>query len=132
MLITRECDYALRIIRNLSTEDVQSIKSIAEKEEITNAIAYKVAGKLDAGGLIKSARGNKGGYLLARGADEISILDVYNIMEPDGAINKCLKQGEECPRNTGDAPCAVHYELERIQSVLMEELGRKSLADMLK
>ena len=131
MLITRECDYALRLIRNLSTEYVMSIKAVAEKEKITNAIAYKVAGKLEKGGLIKSIRGNRGGYMLARSAKRISILDVYNIMEPDGAINECLKAGVECPMNKGEAPCAVHYELERVQSVLFSELGKKSLAEII-
>lgn len=131
MLITRECDYALRLIRNLSTDSVTSIGSIAEKEDISKAIAYKVAGKLDSGGLIESVRGHKGGYRLARGADRISLLDIYNIMEPDGAINKCLKKGAECPHNTADEPCAVHLELKRIQDVLMYELGKKSLYEII-
>lgn len=131
MLITRECDYALRLIRNLSTDEVTSISRIAKNEMISNAIAYKVAGKLEKGGLIEGIRGNKGGYLLARGADEISLLDVYKIMEPDGAINECLKKGSECPLNSGDEPCAVHRELERIQNVLMDEMGKKSLREIL-
>lgn len=130
MLITRECDYALRIIRNLSTEYVQSIKAVAEKEKITNAIAYKVAGKLEKGGLIRSVRGNRGGYMLSRCADRISILDVYRIMEPDGVINECLKEGSDCPMNRGETPCAVHRELKRVQKVLFSELGKKSLQEI--
>ena len=130
MLITRECDYALRLLRNLKTDDVTSISSIAKIEDITNAIAYKVAGKLERGGLIESVRGNKGGYKLTRGLDKISILDVYNIMEPNGAINECLKEGVDCPRNKKGKPCAVHQELVRIQNVLFEELGRKSLLEI--
>jgi len=131
MLITRECDYALRLIRNLSTDDVTSISKIAKAESISNAIAYKVAGKLEKGGLIQSVRGNRGGYLLTRGADKISILDVYKIMEPNGTINECLKEGEDCPLNTSDKPCAVHKELDRIQRVLYDELGKKSLLEII-
>lgn len=131
MLITRECDYALRLVRNLSTDDVTSISKIAKAEQISNAIAYKVAGKLEKGGLIESVRGNRGGYRLIRGADKISILDVYRIMEPNGAINECLKSGADCPLNKEDKPCAVHHELERIQNVLFEELGRKSLLEII-
>ena len=89
-----------------------------------------MAGKLERGGLIESVRGNKGGYKLTRGLDKISILDVYNIMEPNGAINECLKEGVDCPRNKRGMPCAVHHELERIQNVLFEELGRKSLLEI--
>ena len=131
MLITRECDYALRLIRNLSMDDVTSIGNIAKAESISNAIAYKVAGKLEKGGLIESVRGNRGGYLLARGADQISILDVYRIMEPNGAINECLKDGVDCPLNKGEKPCAVHDELDRIQKVLFDEMGSKSLLQII-
>ena len=131
MLITRECDYALRLIRNLSTDDVTSISKVAKTENISNAIAYKVAGKLEKGGLIESVRGNRGGYLLTRGADRISILDIYQIMEPDGAINECLKDGVDCPLNKGEKPCAVHDELERIQKVLFDEMGSKSLLQII-
>ena len=130
MLINRECDYGLRIVRNLSTDEVVSIREIAKKEDITNAIAYKVAGKLEKGGLIESVRGNRGGYRLTRGLDEISILDIYNIMEPNAAINECLVPGKNCPMLSGGKPCAVHDELRRIQDVLFEELGSKSLAEI--
>ena len=130
MLINRECDYGLRIVRNLSTDDVVSIREIAKKERITNAIAYKVAGKLEKGGLIESVRGNRGGYKLTRGLDEITILDVYNIMEPNVAINECLMPGKDCPILSGGTPCAVHDELRRIQEMLFAELSSKSLAEI--
>jgi len=130
MLITRECDYALRIVRNLSPNEVTSIHTIVERESITNAIAYKVARKLEKAGLLRSIRGNSGGYLLTRGLDEITILDVYKIMEPNPAINECLKQGRECPLLNDEKPCAVHYELERIQNALFEELGKRSLLEI--
>ena len=131
MLITRECDYALRLIRNLSKDEVTSITTVAKKEEISNAIAYKVAGKLERGNLIESVRGNRGGYKLTRGPEKISILDVYRVMEPGAAINECLKKGSDCPMNTQEEPCKVHRELERIQDVLYKELDSKSLLDIL-
>lgn len=121
----------MRIVRNLNTKDITNVASIVEKEYITTAIAYKVARKLEKGGLIRSIRGNAGGYQLTRGLDEISILDVYKIMEPDPAINRCLKEDEICPHNTCDSPCNIHYELYRIQCRLFEELESKSLQEII-
>lgn len=131
ILITRESDYALRIVRNLNENEVRSIAPIVDKEGITTAIAYKVARKLEKGGLIRSIRGNAGGYQLVRGLDKISILDVYKIMEPDAAINHCLRKGTTCPLNTCNSPCNIHYELNRIQARLMEELGRRSIQEIM-
>ena len=131
MLINRECDYGLRIIRNLSDDEVVSIREVAEREMISNAIAYKVAGKLEKGGLVTSMRGNKGGYMLTRPLDRITILDVYNIMEPDACINECLKPGYECPIHTIQGRrCGVHQELKRIQDVLFRELSSKTINEL--
>ena len=130
MLITRETDYAFRLIRNLGTEEQKSISSIIEKELISSAIAYKVARKLEQAGLITSVRGNVGGYKLTRDPDQITLYDVYVIMNPDAAVNDCLREGAECPLNTEDSPCAVHYELERIQEALYAEMRRYSLAEI--
>ena len=64
MLITRECDYAIRIIRALSPGDIMNVPTICEKESLTSAITYKMARKLEKAGLIKSYRGSAGGYAL--------------------------------------------------------------------
>ena len=52
MLFTRECDYAVRMIRALSSGEVSSISSIVRQEQLPNAIASKVARKLEQAGLI--------------------------------------------------------------------------------
>ncbi len=44
MLITRECDYAIRIIRALSSGDIMNVPTICEKESLTSAITYKMHG----------------------------------------------------------------------------------------
>ena len=71
MLFNRETDYALRVIKNLHTDIPTSISSLAEGEFISEAIAYKVARKLDKGGLVKSMRGSNGGYMLTRPLTDI-------------------------------------------------------------
>ena len=46
MLITRECDYAVRVIRALSGAERLSVGEICEREEITAPFAYKILKKL--------------------------------------------------------------------------------------
>lgn len=46
MFITRECDYAARVLRALSGETRLSVNEICEKESITAPFAYKILKKL--------------------------------------------------------------------------------------
>ena len=51
MLITRECDYAVRVIRALSGAERLSVGEICEREEITAPFAYKILKKLQQHGM---------------------------------------------------------------------------------
>ena len=42
MLITRECDYAVRVLRAMAEEKRVSVNEICEKELITAPFAYKI------------------------------------------------------------------------------------------
>ena len=123
MLINRETDYAFRLVRNLSPDKPKSISTIVDIEHITYPIAYKVARKLEKGGLLKSVRGNAGGYMLTRGLDQITLYDVFVIMENDPYVNLCMKEGHVCPNNVAGNQCKIHYELRRIQEVLKKEMS---------
>ena len=130
MLFTRESDYALRLLRNLNTTEPTGVSSIVDKEHLTVSIAYKVARKLEKGGLLNSIRGQSGGYLLSRSLSDITLYDVYNITDPNAFVTECIKPDHICPLNSGNNSCSMHYELIRIQDVLNEELQRKNLQEI--
>lgn len=131
MLFNRETDYAIRVIRSLSMDGPTSISSIIEKEYISEAIAYKVARKLDKGGLITGIRGSNGGYMLRKPLTEITLYDIYRIMEPNSLVIECLRGNSHCPINEGSTPCKIHTEFVRIQANLFEDLKSRSIADIL-
>ena len=57
MLITRECDYAVRVIRALTGEERLSVNDICEREAITAPFAYKILKKLQKAEIVKGFRG---------------------------------------------------------------------------
>lgn len=130
MLITREVDYGVRIVRNLNTTEFRNIVDIAKKEKMTETIAHKIARTLQRKGLIQSRRGISGGYALAKSLDELTLYDVYVAIVEKPAINECLLEGSECPINNAQG-CGVHRELRRIQDVLFEELKKTPISHML-
>ena len=108
MLMTREMDYALRILRALYQGGHQSAAAVAERECMPKAITLKVLKQLHAAGLVVSRRGPAGGYLLAEG-------------------NRCQREGYQC-ENRPEGDCGLCRELSRIQEVLDGELRKTPLS----
>ena len=71
MLMTREMDYALRILRALYQDGQLSAAAIAEKEHTPKAVTLKILKQLHAAGIVTSRRGPSGGYLTERPCEEL-------------------------------------------------------------
>lgn len=130
MLITRECDYAVRIIRALSESEKLCVNQICEKEELTPAFVYKILKKLEKKGLVKSYRGSNGGYALKADTSEVTLLDIYLAVDPEFYMIECMNPDKPCVRNQGDG-CKVHQELCRIQKVLIDELKSRTMKEII-
>ena len=105
------------------------MREICEKEDIPKAFAYKILRELELADLVKTERGNRGGYLLNGDLDKITLYDVVSITEGDLAILHCMK--DECNRNPEGMPCKVHNEIERIQNILIDEMKKKSISEIM-
>ena len=57
MMITRESDYGVRIIRALKDGGLMTIGQICERECIPKQFAYKILKKLELAGLVQIKRG---------------------------------------------------------------------------
>lgn len=132
MLITRECDYAVRVIRALSGEERLSVNDICEREEITAPFAYKILKKLQKAKIVRGYRGVHGGYSLKKSVSEITLLDVYLAIDPGMYIIECMNPKKKCCRDEKlDGGCEVHQELLRIQECLQDMLSERSLQEIL-
>ena len=129
MIITRRSDYAIRILRALKDGKIHNVREICEEEEIPKAFAYKIIREMEISDLVKSERGNQGGYYLNKKLEDLTMYDVVSITEEDLAIVHCMK--EPCSRDTDDLPCKVHMEMERLQDILLEELKSKKISDII-
>ena len=122
MFITRECDYAVRVVRALWGESRLSVSDICEKEAITAPFAYKILKKLQ----------KAGGYSLNRGLDELTLYEVYSAIDPDMFIIECLDPKYNCVRDGQDGlPCLVHRELLSVQDELISLLKRKTIQQIM-
>ena len=128
MLITRRSDYAMRICRVLRDGKVHNVREICQREDIPRAFAYKILRELEMADLVNSERGNQGGYYLNKSLDKLTLYDIVSITEGDLAILHCMK--EDCVRNPESMPCKDHQEIERIQTILIDEMKRKTIEEI--
>ena len=131
MFITRESDYAMRVVRALIGETRLSVSDICEREAITAPFAYKILKKLQNAGIVKGYRGVHGAYALKKDPAELTLYDIYTAIDSDMSIIECLNGRCECTRNGQDGiPCYAHDELKDIQNELWAMLRRKSMEDL--
>lgn len=129
MLLTREMDYALRILRALHQDGQLSAAAIAEKEHMPKAITLKILKRLHAAGLVSSRRGPSGGYLSRRPFGELYLGDLFQALGEPIFVNRCQQPGYRC-ENQRPERCGLCRELSRIQEVLEAELRKTPLEAM--
>ena len=72
-------------------EQPVSIKSISERQSISEYYLEQLFSSLRKAKLIKSVRGSQGGYILNRSPEEITIYDVIDVLEGPIEISNCLE-----------------------------------------
>lgn len=107
MQITREADYAIRCVLYLSEPQgrVIMVDEIAKAKKIPKSFLAKILQKLAKVGIVKSFRGVKGGFQLAKKPKSISLLDVIEAIDGTVAMNRCAIDKRMCSLSN---ECSVH------------------------
>jgi len=130
MFMTKECDYAVRIVRCLSGMDIKPVRMICESENMPLPFAYKILKKLEKAKIVKSYRGAAGGYQLQKEPGSLNLLGIVSVVDRNLLINECLQENYECKNNQPGEHCNVHIELDRIQGILENALQEKSMLEL--
>ncbi len=86
MKINSTFEQGIYVVVILALEkDHNPLKSsqMSELLEVSDSYLKKILSKLVKGGIVSSSASKRGGYQLTRGADEISLLDIYTALELD-------------------------------------------------
>lgn len=131
-LIRRDTDYAMRALAYLAehqTEGAVPTRALAQTQDIPPDFAHKIMGRLTRAGLVESRMGARGGFVLARDAEDITLLQVVEAMQGPVAVRKCLLGYDICPRRRS---CQLSSRLHHIQRALVDLLRDSTLADILR
>lgn len=131
MIISREMDYALRILRQLSERKSMQAAELEERENVSVNFARKILQKLKRAGIVDITRGPDGGCSLAVPCETLTLWDVKQAIDPEPVVNRCMQEGYQCDGSCGDH-CGIRKECMRIEALLKEEMSRRSLLDLYK
>lgn len=129
MAIAWRTDYALRIMyetARLGDGGMASVSVLAERADVPYDFARQIANRLSHKGLLRSKRGARGGFFLARPAAEITALDIFEAMDERPTMSLCTHTEHVCSRNEF---CPVHNVLWfELDNVIEQHLGGLTLA----
>jgi Rrf2 family protein len=131
MNVGRRVDYAVRALSYLAGQPPGTVVSRADIEKSQDVPSFylsKIMKDLVAGGLVQSHIGSKGGFTLARGAEAITIRDVYETVERPLVLMECIEQGVKyCSYCT---VCSQRSVWDKAQEVLRNFLASVTIADV--
>lgn len=100
MQITKQADYAVRAVlylARLGAGNRASTSKIAEDQHIPPSFLAKIVSQLSIAGLLHTSRGARGGVMLARNCEEITLLNVVEAIDGPVHLNECTHSGSMCP-----------------------------------
>ena len=131
MLITRETDYALRMLRVLLDEEKHSAAEMAETELIPVQFAYQILRKLSAGELVQVSRGAARGCRQSRALRGVYHYALIVVMGEHGLLCAGMGPGVDFPWESAHGKCAIHCQLTELQRKQDEAFRAVSLHRLL-
>lgn len=131
MKLSTRTRYGVRAILELAENQGNGplqIKIIAHRQGISIKYLEQLMAILKSARFVRSIRGSKGGYILAKPANQIKLSDVFNCLEGPSAITvECLENESCCARA---ADCVTRQVWADVQEAITGVLGSMTLQDL--
>lgn len=140
MRLSKRGEYGLRAMIALaelaSTRDsspMMQIKEISQREQISPKFLEQILLTLKNAGLLHSKMGVGGGYYLAKPASEITLGQIFRVLDGPVAPIKCVSQMAYEPCGCPDEEtCGLRLVMADIRNAIADILDNTSLADVTK
>jgi Rrf2 family transcriptional regulator, cysteine metabolism repressor len=150
MMFSTKAEYGVRVMVALAQRAAQSadgeepvvpLAEIAERDGLPLAYLEHLVARLRKAELIDSRRGSRGGYMLARAPEKITMAEVVEALEGSIAPIECISQGPDgsivCARESSGAAdgtphtCPAKLLWTRVRFSIVRTLLDTTLADLL-
>jgi Rrf2 family iron-sulfur cluster assembly transcriptional regulator len=130
VLFSRQCEYALQAVLYLALkEDGERVATndLTKRLKIPYHFLGKILQSLTKKGLLCSAKGPRGGFSLAKPAEQITLYDIVEAIDGTAFTRSCVLGFPEC---SGKNPCSVHDTWAGMRESIHEMLVKKDIAQM--
>ena len=131
MKISTRTRYGLRAIAEIAEHEAGRpirLKTIAERQDISVKYLEQLMTMLRSAGFVRSIRGSKGGYVLARLPSQIKLSELFRALEGSVTTTECVEDSDYCERS---ADCAARLVWMRVEEAIEAVLDSITLEDML-
>ena len=131
MKLSTRSRYGARILVDLARHTDQGpvqIGEISKRQDISVKYLEQLIRPLKQASMVTSVRGPKGGHLLAKKPEEISLGQIVRLFEGQSELVECISKPELCKMSND---CQVRLAWKDATRVLYEKLDSTSIADLL-
>ena len=134
MKLSTRTRYGFRAIMELAENyghGPLQLNVIAQREDISLKYLEQLMALLKSAGFVRSVRGAKGGYILAKAPNQIKLSDIFNALEGPIMTVECVGDKSRCSRAvdcvTRELWIQVQEAIEKVlQSMTLQELADKA------
>ena len=130
-LITRDTDYALRALCFISRQKgrIVSVPELTRKLSVPKPFLRKILQVLNRKKLLRSFKGQGGGFVAALTPEKIFLADLMRIFQGRFSLNECFLGKLVCPNKNN---CLLRKKIVKIEGRVLKELGSITIASLLK
>lgn len=127
--LSKLTDYGTVVLAEMARQPERhhSAAELATTLHLAAPTVSKLLKQFTRGGLVKSQRGAKGGYSLARPPEEITAVQIIDAIEGPVAITQCSMSHSRCGI---EAVCGVGHNWQRISLAIRDSLNSVTLAQL--
>jgi Rrf2 family protein len=128
--LSKKADYALLAMRHLAAHSERgavSARELAEAYDLPPELLAKVLQRLVRHRLLTSIQGIRGGYGLARPANAISVVDVFQAIDGPLTVTACSETNHSCEQYS---KCNIRDPLWQIKDRIVSALASTSIAGL--
>jgi len=131
MQLSTKSRYGLRALLDIAlhaNEGPVLLREIVERQRLSKSYLEQLILLLQSGGFVRSIRGKKGGFVLAKSPSDIRLLDVIGVLERTLCLAECVDNPDLCPRNRD---CVTQRLWGRLTDMVRNELASLTLQDLI-
>ena len=131
MKLSTKTRYGARLLLDLARHYGQrpvQIGDIAKRQDISVKYLEQIIRPLKKAGFVHSIRGPKGGHVLAKAPEAISLGQIVRLLEGGEKLSECVKAPEKCIKWED---CGVRVAWEEATAALYEKLNSITITDLL-